>query len=152
MESFASPIRIPMVRATVLHCWLVTGHLLMLGALIWICPPAAHTSILVALVLVSLALEVGAVGMPDRRCKVLLLGRNDEWSVITAAGEHASARLLAGFFVSSRLIVLRLRPSGARSLHVVLTRANTPPAAFRRLRVRLRYPLAAATESYLTAV
>lgn len=146
MESFASPIRIPVVRATALHYSLVACHLLMLVVLIRVCPPGLHTAMLVLLVIASLVLEVFTIGMPHRRCKVLLLGRNDEWSLVNANGERISARLLAGFFVSTRLVIVRLKARGKRPLHVVLTPANTPPDALRRLRVRLRFPLSAGLE------
>ena len=145
MESFASPIRIPVVRATTVHGALVAGHLFTSGVLIWICPPGSHAVLLTLVVAASLALEVLSVGMPDRRCKVLLLGRDDDWSLITADGQRVRARLLPGFFVSTRLVIVRLKPTGARPLHFVLTGGNTPPDAFRRLRVRLQHPLSAGT-------
>lgn len=147
MASFASPIRIPVVRATALHAWLVAGHIVTFAVVIRICPPGLHTALLLLLVIVSLVLEVFAIGMPDRRYTTLLLGRNDEWSLIKADGEPTSARLLGGFFVSTRLVVVRLKAYGARPLHIVLTRANTAPDTFRRLRVRLRYPMSAGAGS-----
>jgi hypothetical protein len=146
MESFASPMRIPVVRATALHYWLVACHVVMFVALIRFCPPGLHTALLALLVIVSLVLEIFAIGMPDRRCKVLLLGRHDEWSLVKANGERCGARLLAGYFVSTRLVIMRLQAPGARPLHVVLTPANTPPDVLRRLRVRLRFPLSADLE------
>ena len=145
MESFASPIRIPVARATAVHNWLVAAHLLTFGVLLWTCPPGTHAVVLMLVVAASLVFEVFSVGIPDRRCKVLLLNRDDEWSLITPDGERVRARLLAGVFVSTRLVIVRLKPPDAWPLHFVLTRANTPPDAFRRLRVRLQHPLAADT-------
>lgn len=142
MESLASPIRIPVARATVLHYGLVAGHVLTFAGLVFIFPFGMHTALLMALVTVSLGLEVYTVGLPHRRWKALLLGRNDEWTLFTTGGEPISARLLTGVFVSTRLVIVRLKPSAGRPLQIVLTPANTPPDAFRRLRVRLRYPLA----------
>jgi len=142
MESLASPIRIPVARASVLHYGLVTGHVLTLACLVLIFPPGVHSALLMLLVSVSLALEVFTIGLPHRRWKALLLGRNDEWTLFTPADEPIRARLQSGVFVSTRLVIMRLKPSRGWPLHVVLTPANTPPAAFRRLRVRLRYPLA----------
>ncbi|MGR9089769.1 MAG: hypothetical protein ACU85U_04215 [Gammaproteobacteria bacterium] len=146
MESFASPIRIPVARASAVHGWLVAAHLFTLGVLIWICPPGLHALLLMLVVAASLVLELRSVGTPDSRCKVLLLGRDDEWSLITPGGERVCAALMPGFFVSTRLVIVRLKPSGARPMHFVLTGANTAPDTFRRLRVRLKHPLSASAQ------
>jgi len=140
MESFASPIRIPVIPATALHRWLVTGHIVTFAGLIWFFPFGPHAAALMLVVVASLVLEMRSVGRPNGRCKVLLLGRDDVWLLLTAGGERIRATLMPGFFVSTRLVILRLKPAGARPLHFVLTGANTPPGAFRRLRVRLRHP------------
>lgn len=143
MAPFASPIRIPMLRATALHYSLVAAHVITFLGLIRICPHGLHTTLLALLVVASLVLEVLTIGLPERRFKTLVLGGNDEWLLLDADAQRTRARLLAGFFVSSRLVILRVKPSGGCPLHVVLTSANTPHDAFRRLRVRLRYPLSA---------
>lgn len=139
MESFASPIRIPVVPASVLHRWLVAGHIVTFAGLIWFFPFGPHAALLEFIVAASLILEIRSLGTPNARCQVLLLGRDDVWSCVTPGGERIRATLLPGFFVSTRLVILRVKPVGARPLHVVLTGANTPPGAFRRLRVRLKY-------------
>ncbi len=140
MESFASPIRIPVIPATALHGWLVAGHIITFAGLFWFFPFGPHVASLMLVVAASLMLEIRSVGTPNGRCKVLLVSRDNVWSLVTPDGERIRATLLPGFFVSTRLAIVRLKPAGARPLHFVLTDANTPPGAFRRLRVRPRHP------------
>lgn len=70
----------------------------------------------------------------------LLLNELDEWYISEAGDELTSAVLLPEPFVHTHLIVLRFK-QGKNNRRVILTPDNLSQKLFRRLSVRLRFPL-----------
>ena len=70
----------------------------------------------------------------------LLLNELDEWYITEAGDELMSAVLLPEPFVHTHLIVLRFK-QGRNNRRVILTLDNLSQKLFRRLSVRLRFPL-----------
>ncbi len=144
MESFASPIQIPIVRSATV-AWLVCGgHVLIVLIFLAAFPLSEYLVAAVVGLLISLGIQYLSQCDLIKRIDAVLLRSDDQWSVLTHEGEVLSARLIGTTFVSPWLVILWLKPRGQRRVHLVLTRDNTDRDVFRRLSVRLRVPMSQA--------
>jgi hypothetical protein len=141
MEPLASPIHIPVIRSRNLTLAVYAGHALLALALGFAFTASVFQFLALAGLFGSLLLHRANQSKLESHASALLLRSSNEWDIITRDGVSIRATRVSGLFVSTSLVVFRLRiPSGVK-LHVVLTADNTQRDAFRRLRVRLRMPM-----------
>ena len=70
----------------------------------------------------------------------ILLGGDGQWNLVGSDGADSDVKFAKCLSVSAHLVVLRMTPVDETSPHIAVTDDNTPPIAFRRLRVRMRIP------------
>ncbi len=140
-SGFRLPIRIPLIHSKYLFQWLIVVHVL-LALYLFVCPlNIAKWPFFLLLILSAVRY---AVIYKNRifplYSRLLLLDEHDNWFVVTETGERLGAKIISPSFVHPLLLALSFKVE-KQKLNVILLKDNIQTDTFRRLRVRLRFPV-----------
>lgn len=141
MEPLASPIHIPISSSRSISRLIIFGHLVVIVLLTIELDPGANLAIGITALTLSCYIQQHFALHLRRRVAAILLRTDGRWNVVSPDGAIVDVVSTKCLFVSPHLVVLRLLPVAQTAVHIVLTDDNTPVVAFRRLRVRLRFPI-----------
>ena len=140
MKPLASPIHISISSSRLLANLVIGGHLPIILALVFAIDRGVYMAAGIGTVMISYCVQFRNSARLREDVSAILLGGDGQWNLVGSDDAVSAVKFATCLFVSAHLVVLRMTPVDETSLHIALTDDNTPPIAFRRLRIRMRIP------------